>query len=135
MSNIWVFIYLFIKRNLYPAYENEADKNNLWKVTLNRINYTYFDTVMTSVLQEVKDVFAAVIKMLDTGDKIKVDQAHVETVIPALGELFDYVDLFNLSWMFSFTSSSTAWYFMQINFLFEKPTFNVIMSFFIASTL
>ena len=35
--------------------------------------------------QTVFDKFGAVIKMLDSGDKIKVDQAHLETVIPALG--------------------------------------------------
>ena len=28
-----------------------------------------------------------VVKMLDSGDKLKMDQAHLETVIPALGGL------------------------------------------------
>ena len=35
--------------------------------------------------QTVFDKFGAVIKMLDSGDKIKVDQTHLETVIPAIG--------------------------------------------------
>ena len=26
------------------------------------------------------------VKMLDSGDKIKVDQSHLETVIPAIGK-------------------------------------------------
>ena len=43
-------------------------------------NFLYF-------FQTVFDKFGAVIKMLDSGDKIKVDQAHLETVIPAIGLL------------------------------------------------
>ncbi|XP_013381345.1 DNA/RNA-binding protein KIN17 [Lingula anatina] len=38
------------------------------------------------VVKEVVDQYAGVIKMLDSGDKVKVDQAHVETVIPAIGK-------------------------------------------------
>ncbi|KAH8322494.1 hypothetical protein KR067_009486 [Drosophila pandora] len=37
-----------------------------------------------AVVQEVIDKFQAKIKFLDTGEKLKVDQAHLETVIPAL---------------------------------------------------
>ena len=37
-------------------------------------------------LQEVKDLYGGIVKMLDSGDKIKVDQTHLETVIPAIGE-------------------------------------------------
>lgn len=37
-------------------------------------------------LQEVRDKYAAVVKMLDSGDKLKLDQNHVETVIPAPGK-------------------------------------------------
>lgn len=40
---------------------------------------------MIVYFQSVVDKYGAVIKMLDTGDKIKVDQAHLETVIPAIG--------------------------------------------------
>ena len=32
-------------------------------------------------------MFVAVIKMSDSGDVIKVDQEHLETVIPALGNV------------------------------------------------
>ncbi len=39
------------------------------------------------VVSEVKEQFTAVVEMLETGDKIRIDQAHLETVIPAIGEL------------------------------------------------
>ena len=35
----------------------------------------------------MQNLFVAVIKMLDSGDMIKVDQEHLETVIPALGTM------------------------------------------------
>ncbi|CAF88922.1 unnamed protein product, partial [Tetraodon nigroviridis] len=37
-------------------------------------------------LQEVKDKYSAVVKMIDSGDKLKLDQTHLETVIPAPGK-------------------------------------------------
>ena len=37
-------------------------------------------------LQEVKDLFTGIVKMLDTGDVVKIDQTYLETVIPALGK-------------------------------------------------
>lgn len=36
-------------------------------------------------IQEVNDLYRAIIKMMDSGDKIRVDQSHLETVIPAQG--------------------------------------------------
>jgi len=38
------------------------------------------------ILTKVENRYQAVVKMLDTNDKIRVDQAHVETVIPAVGK-------------------------------------------------
>ncbi|CAF4366466.1 unnamed protein product [Adineta steineri] len=38
------------------------------------------------VITKVENRYQAVVKMLDTNDKIRVDQAHVETVIPAIGK-------------------------------------------------
>ena len=35
--------------------------------------------------QDIKNLFVAVIKMSDGGDVLKVDQEHLETVIPAIG--------------------------------------------------
>lgn len=37
------------------------------------------------ILQEVQDKYTAVVKMIDSGDKLKLDQSHLETVIPAPG--------------------------------------------------
>uniref|UniRef100_A0A0B7A2H7 DNA/RNA-binding protein Kin17 WH-like domain-containing protein n=1 Tax=Arion vulgaris TaxID=1028688 RepID=A0A0B7A2H7_9EUPU len=39
-----------------------------------------------AVVEEVKDLYTGIIKMLDSGDKLKVDQTHVETVIPGIGK-------------------------------------------------
>lgn len=39
------------------------------------------------VVVEVIEKYRAKIKLLETGEKVKVDQAHVETVIPAVGKL------------------------------------------------
>ncbi|KAJ8269202.1 hypothetical protein COCON_G00118090 [Conger conger] len=38
------------------------------------------------VIKEVQDKYSAIVKMSDTGDKLKLDQSHLETVIPALGK-------------------------------------------------
>ena len=35
--------------------------------------------------QDVQNLFVAVVKLLDSGGLLKVDQEHLETVIPALG--------------------------------------------------
>ncbi len=40
------------------------------------------------VVTEVKELFTATVEMLETGDKIRIDQAHLETVIPTIGEAF-----------------------------------------------
>ncbi len=37
------------------------------------------------ILQEVQGKYTAVVKMIDSGDKLKLDQSHLETVIPAPG--------------------------------------------------
>ena len=33
----------------------------------------------------MEDQFTALVRMLESGDKVKFDQAHLETVIPAIG--------------------------------------------------
>lgn len=38
------------------------------------------------VVIEVQNRYQAIIKMIDTNDKIRIDQVHVETVIPAIGK-------------------------------------------------
>lgn len=41
--------------------------------------------ILYNNFQEVVDLYRAVIKLIDSGDKMKVDQSHLETVIPAQG--------------------------------------------------
>ncbi|XP_061291725.1 DNA/RNA-binding protein KIN17 isoform X1 [Bos javanicus] len=38
------------------------------------------------IVKEVIDKYTAVVKMIDSGDKLKLDQTHLETVIPAPGK-------------------------------------------------
>lgn len=40
-----------------------------------------------AVVVEVMDKYRAKIKLLETGEKVKIDQTHVETVIPAIGKM------------------------------------------------
>ncbi|XP_064400616.1 DNA/RNA-binding protein KIN17-like isoform X2 [Halichondria panicea] len=44
------------------------------------------------VVSGVKEEFSAVVEMLETGDKIRIDQAHLETVIPAIGKSVQVVN-------------------------------------------
>ena len=37
-------------------------------------------------LQDIKDKFIAIVEMIDSGDVLKLDQAHLETVIPQPGK-------------------------------------------------
>ena len=37
-------------------------------------------------VMNIVDKYSAVVRMLDSGDKVRVDEAHLETVIPALGK-------------------------------------------------
>uniref|UniRef100_A0A8D0G9D4 DNA/RNA-binding protein KIN17 n=1 Tax=Sphenodon punctatus TaxID=8508 RepID=A0A8D0G9D4_SPHPU len=39
-----------------------------------------------AVIKEVIEKYTAVVKMIDSGDKLKLDQTHLETVIPAPGK-------------------------------------------------
>uniref|UniRef100_A0A8D2M8V3 DNA/RNA-binding protein Kin17 WH-like domain-containing protein n=1 Tax=Zonotrichia albicollis TaxID=44394 RepID=A0A8D2M8V3_ZONAL len=39
-----------------------------------------------AVVKEVIDKYAAIVKVIDSGDKLKLDQTHLETVIPAPGK-------------------------------------------------
>ena len=40
--------------------------------------------------QEVVDNYIGIVKMIDTGDRIKLDQEHLETVIPAIRKYSHY---------------------------------------------
>ena len=38
-----------------------------------------------AVVESLHDQFTALVRMLESEDKVKFDQAHLETVIPAIG--------------------------------------------------
>ena len=48
-------------------------------------SFSHVVAIFCFLLQEVIDLYGGIVKMLDTGDKVKVDQTHLETVIPAIG--------------------------------------------------
>ncbi|XP_060075719.1 DNA/RNA-binding protein KIN17-like [Ylistrum balloti] len=54
------------------------------KVVTRKLGDKYYKK--KAFVKEVIDLYKAVIKMIDSGDKMKVDQTHVETVIPAIGK-------------------------------------------------
>ena len=44
-------------------------------------------SLQKGVVEGVEDQFTALVRILDTGDKVKFDQAHLESVIPAIGNV------------------------------------------------
>lgn len=44
------------------------------------------------VIREVKDKYTAIVKVFENGKKVKLDQEHLETVLPALGKLVKIVN-------------------------------------------
>ncbi|XP_048862684.1 LOW QUALITY PROTEIN: DNA/RNA-binding protein KIN17 [Brienomyrus brachyistius] len=58
--------------------------NIVVKVITKRLGEKYHKK--KGIIQEVLDKYTAVVKMMDSGDKLKLDQSHVETVIPAPGK-------------------------------------------------
>ncbi|XP_052778994.1 DNA/RNA-binding protein KIN17-like [Mya arenaria] len=59
-------------------------ENIVVKVVSKKLGDKYYKR--KAYVKAIQDVYGAVIKMLDSGDKIRVDQSHLETVIPALGK-------------------------------------------------
>ncbi|KAL8595195.1 hypothetical protein ACOMHN_013868 [Nucella lapillus] len=71
--------------------KEKANRKDHWlcpgivvKVTFKHLGDKYYKK--KAYIKEVKDLFTGIIKMLDSGDTLKVDQTHVETVIPATGK-------------------------------------------------
>ncbi|MBN3302840.1 DNA/RNA-binding protein KIN17 [Amia ocellicauda] len=58
--------------------------NIVIKVVTKRLGEKYYKK--KGVIKEVQDKYTAVVKMIDSGDKLKLDQSHLETVIPAPGK-------------------------------------------------
>lgn len=54
------------------------------KVITNKMSEKYFKK--KGIITEVKNKYVGIVKMLDGGDILKLDQVHLETVIPAFGK-------------------------------------------------
>ena len=63
--------------------ENWLAKGIVVKVVHKRLGEKYHKK--KAVVQEVKELFTGIVKMIHNGDVLKVDQTHLETVIPAIG--------------------------------------------------
>lgn len=64
--------------------DNWIQANIVVKVITKRLGEKYYKK--KAVIREVQDKYTAVVKMIDSGDKLKLDQSHLETVIPAPGK-------------------------------------------------
>lgn len=86
-----------IKKN---ALDEIMEKEEQKKEIVNRKDYWITDGIVVKVMTkslgeefykqkglivEVKNKYMAIVKLLETGKKLKLDQAHLETVIPAIG--------------------------------------------------
>lgn len=77
--------------------KEKANRKDYWltegivvKVVTKSLGETYYK--QKGVISEVKNKYAAVIKMIDSGHKLKLDQEHLETVIPAVGRAVKVVN-------------------------------------------
>lgn len=73
------------KRKKAPKRENWLAENIVVKVVTESLGGKYYKK--KGVIVKVIDKFCAKIRMLDSDNKLKLDQAHLETVIPAVGRL------------------------------------------------
>ncbi|XP_065066935.1 DNA/RNA-binding protein KIN17-like [Rhopilema esculentum] len=73
------------KTSKIKRHENWITKGIIVKVITKKLGEKYYKK--KGEITAVKDKFVAVVEMLDSGDKLKLDQAHIETVIPQPGRL------------------------------------------------
>ncbi|XP_067110159.1 DNA/RNA-binding protein KIN17 [Osmerus mordax] len=59
-------------------------KDIVVKIVTKRLGEKYHKK--KGVIKELKDKYTAIVKMINSGDKLKLDQSHLETVIPAPGK-------------------------------------------------
>ncbi|XP_060758971.1 DNA/RNA-binding protein KIN17 [Neoarius graeffei] len=64
--------------------DNWIRPNIVVKVITKRLGDKYYKK--KAVIREVQDKYTAIVKLIDSGDKLKLDQSHLETVIPAPGK-------------------------------------------------
>ncbi|XP_050518430.1 DNA/RNA-binding protein KIN17 [Diabrotica virgifera virgifera] len=85
---------------LRESEENKKEKRNrkdYWitediivKIITRNLGDEYYKE--KGVVRQVIDKYVAIVKLIDSGKKIKIDQEHLETVIPALGKLVKVVN-------------------------------------------
>lgn len=73
-----------MKREKLNRKDNWLHENIVVKIITKRLGEQFYKK--KAVVKEVQNLFAAVVKVLDSGEKVKLDQTHLETVIPALGK-------------------------------------------------
>jgi DNA/RNA-binding protein KIN17 len=59
-------------------------KGIIIKVITSKLGEKYYKK--KGIITKVENRYQAIIKMFNTNDKIRIDQVHVETVIPAIGK-------------------------------------------------
>lgn len=64
--------------------DNWIQENIVVKVVTKKLGEKYYKK--KAIIRELQGKYTAVVKMVDSGDKLKLDQSHVETVIPAPGK-------------------------------------------------
>jgi len=72
------------KKKFQERQENWVTKGIVVKVMTKKLGDKYFKR--KGVIKDVKNLFVAVVEMLDNGDMLKLDQTNLETVIPAPGK-------------------------------------------------
>lgn len=59
-------------------------RNIVVKITTNKLGEKYYKK--KAIVTDILDKYTGVVKIIETGAVIKLDQAHLETVLPALGK-------------------------------------------------
>ncbi|XP_064632494.1 DNA/RNA-binding protein KIN17-like [Lineus longissimus] len=73
-----------LKKEKMNRKDNWVTKGIVVKVLAKKLGEKYYKK--KAYIKDVEDEYTAVIKMMDSGAKLKVDQAHLETVLPACGK-------------------------------------------------
>jgi len=78
-------------REMKEKMKEKMNRKDYWlhegivvKVVTSKLGDKYYKR--KGVVTKVEDRYLAVVKMLDTNDKVRLDQEHLETVVPAIGK-------------------------------------------------
>eukprot|EP00112_Aurelia_sp_Birch-Aquarium-sp1_P001576 Seg1172.1 transcript_id=Seg1172.1/GoldUCD/mRNA.D3Y31 product="DNA/RNA-binding protein KIN17" protein_id=Seg1172.1/GoldUCD/D3Y31 len=78
------------KNNKVKRAENWITEGIIVKIVTKKLGEKYYKK--KGKIKGVKNVFVAMVEMIDNGDVLKLDQAHLETVIPQPGRLLKIVN-------------------------------------------